>query len=546
MAPTILLEKLSFAYPGRESQILNEISFSADAGEFILLAGPSGAGKSTLLRCLNGLVPHFSGGAISGKVTVAGIDVLAAGPQVMSRHVGFVFQDPEAQMVLDTVEAEIAFGLENLAVPGEELAGRVEDVMVLLDLVRLRHRPLVDLSGGERQRVAIATALVLKPTILALDEPTSQLDPTAAREFLGHIVALQKNLGLTVVLIEQRLERVVQFASRLIYLEDGKITADGPVRDTLELLPENQQPPITRLAQALDWRPVPLTSAEGRRMTPGMPEMPSNHQLPSPAKNGHSRPIRTVLEAHNLQYSYGDQPVLRGIHLTLAEGRATALVGANGSGKSTLLRCLVGLLRPDRGTINLSGKPTSGMSVAAICRQVAYLPQAPDDLLYAETVREELQATLTNHGLKPEYGALDPDELLNELGLGNLAEAYPRDLSVGQRQRVALGAVMITRPKVLLLDEPTRGLDYASKQSLARLWATWREQGMSILLVTHDMELAARVADHVLVLKEGTIDSSGSVADILGTNSLYGSQVARLFPGRGLLTVHDALDKFGD
>jgi energy-coupling factor transport system ATP-binding protein len=464
----------------------------------------------------------------------------------MSRHVGFVFQDPEAQMVLDTVEAEVAFGLENLAVPSEELAGRVEEVLALLDLVRLRQRPLAELSGGERQRVAIATALVLRPTILALDEPTSQLDPSAAREFLGHVVALQKKLGLTVVLIEQRLERVVQFASRLIYLEDGKITADGPIRDTLELLPESQQPPITRLAQALDWRPVPLTSAEGRRLTPGMPQMPPDDHLPSPARNGRSRPIRSILEAHNIHYSYGDQPVVRGISLTLAEGKATALVGANGSGKSTLLRCLVGLLRPDRGTINLNGKPTAGMSVAAICRQVAYLPQAPDDLLYAETVREELQATLTNHGLKPEIGALDPDELLNELGLGNLAEAYPRDLSVGQRQRVALGAVMITRPKVLLLDEPTRGLDYASKQSLARLWASWREQGMSILLVTHDMELAARVADHVLVLKEGSVDSSGSVADILGTNSLYGSQVARLFPGRGLLTVHDALDKFGD
>ena len=546
MIPTILLEELSFTYPGRNTQVLNEISLSAYAGEFILLAGPSGAGKSTLLRCLNGLVPHFSGGAIAGKVTVAGTDVLAAGPQIMSRHVGFVFQDPEAQMVLDTVEAEVAFGLENLAVPSEELAGRVEEVLALLDLVQLRQRPLAELSGGERQRVAIATALVLRPTILALDEPTSQLDPSAAREFLGHVVALQKKLGLTVVLIEQRLERVVQFASRLIYLEDGKITADGPIRDTLELLPESQQPPITRLAQALDWRPVPLTSAEGRRLTPGMPQMPPDDHLPSPARNGRSRPIRSILEAHNIHYSYGDQPVVRGISLTLAEGKATALVGANGSGKSTLLRCLVGLLRPDRGTINLNGKPTAGMSVAAICRQVAYLPQAPDDLLYAETVREELQATLTNHGLKPEIGALDPDELLNELGLGNLAEAYPRDLSVGQRQRVALGAVMITRPKVLLLDEPTRGLDYASKQSLARLWASWREQGMSILLVTHDMELAARVADHVLILKEGSVDSSGSVADILGTNSLYGSQVARLFPGRGLLTVHDALDKFGD
>jgi energy-coupling factor transport system ATP-binding protein len=237
---------------------------------------------------------------------------------------------------------------------------------------------------------------------------------------------------------------------------------------------------------------------------------------------------------------------LRGIEVSLAAGEATALVGANGSGKSTLLKCLVGLLRPDHGDIYLDGKSTAGLSVAEICRQVAYLPQTPDDLLFSETVREELQATLNNHGLNTEESALSPDELLDELGLGNLAEAYPRDLSVGQRQRVALGAVMITWPRLLLLDEPTRGLDYAAKQSLTRLWASWRRQGMGILLVTHDMELAARVADRVLVLKEGRIESSGPVADLLGTGSLYGSQMARIFPGSGVLTVNDALGEFSE
>ena len=546
MSPTVRVEDLSFTYPGGDIRVLDEITFSANEGDFILLAGPSGAGKSTLLRCLNGLVPHFSGGVISGMVEVTGTDVLAAGPQVMSRQVGFVFQDPEAQMVLDTVEAEVAFGLENLAVPSEELARRVEEVLVLLDLIDIRKRPLADLSGGERQRVAIATALVLRPTLLALDEPTSQLDPDAAREILSHIVTLKDKLGLTVILIEQRLERVVRFANRLIYLEDGRLTADGPIRETVKLLPPEQQPPIARLALALDWRPFPLTSAEGRGFAPGLNRKSPDRPRPSPAKNGHGRPGKTILEARSVQYSYGDQTVLRGIDVSLAEGEATALVGANGSGKSTLLKCLVGLLRPDHGEIRFDGKSTAGLSVAEICRQVAYLPQTPDDLLFAETVREELQATLNNHGLNTEDVALSPDELLDELGLGNVAEAYPRDLSVGQRQRVALGAVMITWPRLLLLDEPTRGLDYAAKQSLTRLWASWRRQGMGILLVTHDMELAARVADRVLILKEGQIDASGSVADMLGENSLYGSQMARLFPGSGVLTVKDALDEFGD
>ena len=233
------------------------------AGDFVLVTGASGSGKSTLLRCLNGLVPHFSGGVIGGRVTVNGLDVVARGPHALSRHVGFVLQNPEAQAVLEQVEAEIAFGLENAAVPPAEMRLRLEEVLDLLGLTALRDRPLVSLSGGERQRVAIAAVLALRPQILALDEPTSQLDPQSAEEVLQTLVRLNEDLGLTIVLAEHRLERVLPYADRLVYLEDGRMVVDGPVREAIRQTP--LAPPLVQLGRALGWQPLPLTVKEGRR-----------------------------------------------------------------------------------------------------------------------------------------------------------------------------------------------------------------------------------------------------------------------------------------
>ncbi len=541
MAELVRVNNLSYTYPGASEPILNGITFSIEEGDFLLLTGPSGAGKSTLLRCLNGLVPHFSGGKITGQVEVGGINVLSAGPQVMSRLVGFVFQDPESQMVLDTVEAEIAFGLENLAVPRDELTSLVNDTLDLLDLEDLRHRSLSNLSGGERQRVAIASALVLRPKLLVLDEPTSQLDPDAAREVLTHITRIRERLGLTVVLVEQRLERITRFASSLMYMEEGQVRAIGPIRETIERIPPEQQPPLTRLAEALHWQPTPLTSAEGRELAPIVSHRTSDRPSVSPGQNGAGDDKQAILDARGIDFSYGTREVLSGVDISLAAGEATALIGANGSGKSTLLKCLVGLLRPSTGVISLDGESIAHKAVAQICRQVAYLPQAPDDLLFSETVYQELEATLKNHDLQGENDQFDIATLLDELGLDSFKDAYPRDLSVGQRQRVALGAIMITRPRLLLLDEPTRGLDYAAKQSLTRLWSKWQEEGMGILLVTHDMELVARVANRVLLLEGGKVSESGPVSMMLGRSNLYTSQVARLVPESGFLTVHDAL-----
>lgn len=529
----IHLNHLTYTYPDSPHAALTGVTLHVAEGEFVLVAGPSGAGKSTLLRCFNGLVPHFTGGRLSGSITVAGHDPVAEGPQVLCRLVGFVFQDPEAQFVVDRVEDEVAFALENAAIPPAEMRVRVEEALGLLDLVPLRDRPLETLSGGEKQRVAIAAALALRPRILVLDEPTSQLDPQSAEQVLQSLVRLNRDLGLTVILAEHRLERVLPHVHRLVYLPGpDKPVLSGPPRHVLRQI--DLTPPLVTLAKALDWQPLPLTIEEGRTFaaksqTPIFHLQSSISNLPSP-----------ILQVEGVSFAYDGVSALREVNLMVRAGELVALMGRNGSGKTTLLKCIVGLLRPRQGEITLAGESLIGQKTADVCRSVGYLPQMPDDLLFADTVADELAVTLRNHGLLDDP-PITPADLLARLGLSSLAAHYPRDLSVGQRQRVALGAVTVTRPRLLLLDEPTRGMDYAAKRELVRLLREWQAEGAGVLLVTHDVELVVQAAGRVVVLDQGAVSAAGPPAEVLTAASLFAPQMARLFPGAGWLTVEDAL-----
>ncbi|HMT22109.1 MAG TPA: ATP-binding cassette domain-containing protein, partial [Promineifilum sp.] len=393
----------------------------------MLVAGPSGSGKSTLLRCLNGLVPHFTGGVLAGEGSVYGHDIVRAGPRLLSRVVGFVAQDPESQSVLDHVEREVAFALEQAAIPPAEMRVRVEESLASLDLTPLRNRALQTLSGGERQRLAIAAVLALRPHVLVLDEPTSQLDPQSAEDVLRALVRLNEDLGLTIVLAEHRLDRILRYADRLTYLEAGRIVADGPVRETLAHV--NVGPPLVQLGRALNWQPLPLTVKEGKTFVASMDEVVSSSRRDDEAR----KPGVPLLNVEGVRFAYNGRQTLRGVDVSVREGEVVALVGRNGAGKSTLLKCIVGLLRAQSGDIRVLGRDVVGRDVADICRDIGYLPQNPDDLLFAETVTEELQTTLGNHRLTATPDAIDV--LLHRLGLGAFGEAYPRDLSVGQRQR---------------------------------------------------------------------------------------------------------------
>ena len=542
----ITLEHVTFHYPDRAKPALCDLTLQVDAGEFVLLVGPSGAGKSTLLRLINGLAPHFTGGRLTGRLQVHGLDPVQATPTIMAQHVGFVFQDPEAQFVMDRVEDEIAFALEDAAFPPQAMRVRVEETLDLLDLAGLRNRALSTLSGGERQRVALGAALALRPAILVLDEPTSQLDPQSAEDVMMALTRLNSDLGLTIVLAEHRLERVLPFVDRLLYLgEEGATLLSGPPRTLLRQI--DLGPPLVQVGKVLGWEPLPLTVKEGlhfsRKMVVHSPKSTDDRPSSPAAPNSFAqRSDKPSVQVTDLALTYGAQPVLQAVNLAVAAGEIVVVMGRNGAGKSTLLKSLVGLVRPQRGAVYIQGRAIAGRDIADICQAVGYLPQDPNALLFADSVRAELQITLRNHKLlgKPHVEEFS-ETLLRDLGLLAKAEHYPRDLSVGERQRTALAAILVTQPAILLLDEPTRGLDYLAKATLTGLLRAMAHRDKAILLVTHDVELAAALADRVVIMSQGEVIADGAPNAVLATSPLFASQVARLFPGTGWRTAADVL-----
>jgi energy-coupling factor transport system ATP-binding protein len=495
-----------YSYPDAEPA-LDDVTFEVQPGQVLLLVGSSGSGKSTLLRSVNGLVPHATGGRFEGVVVVDGRSTRDALPRDLADVVGFVHQEPEAQFVVDRVEGDIAFVLENLAVDPTAMRRRVEEVLDALGIAHLRHRSPATLSGGERQRCAVAGALAAGPSVLVLDEPTSTLDPQGAEDVLGAVSRLNADLGTTVLLAEHRLERAAPIADRAVLLAGGRVLADGPPREVLAGYPG--APPVTRLGHLLGWVPPPLTVREAQTHARREP-FETAWTL---ATNDRPAPGPTLLRTQGLAIAHGSAPVLSGVDLDIRAGETWALLGRNGSGKTTLLRALAGLHRTQRGTRQVSGS-------------VAYVPQDPDALLFADTVRKELENTLRLTG-QTDSDAIDA--WLERLGLAAMAERHPRSLSVGEKQRVAVAAIAVGGADVLLLDEPTRGIDAASRAALVQAVAEHTCGGGAVVIATHDVDLAAEVAHQAIVLGDGEIVGMGEARELL-SGSLFAPQVLRTMP----------------
>ncbi|MFF0714987.1 ABC transporter ATP-binding protein [Streptomyces bauhiniae] len=542
----IRFEDVAVTYDGAAEPTVRGVDFEVPEGELVLLVGPSGVGKSTILNAVSGLVPHFTGGTLRGRVTVAGRDTRTHKPRELADVVGTVGQDPLAHFVTDTVEDELAYGMESLGLAPEVMRRRVEETLDLLGLADLRDRSIGTLSGGQRQRVAIGSVLTPHPRVLVLDEPTSALDPAAAEEVLAVLQRLVHDLGTTVLMAEHRLERVVQYADQVVLLPaPGAPPVLGAPADMMAVSPVI--PPVVELGRLAGWSPLPLTIRDARRKAGPLreslagaerqsPALPTVTAVPSRRRFRRAEPAEPqVAEVRDLAVRRGRVDALRGVDLTVGPGETVALMGRNGAGKSTLLGSLVGLVAPTSGSVQVGGAAPHRLKPAELVRRVGLVPQEPRDLLYADTVGAECVAADKDADAAP--GTCRA--LVSELLPGITDATHPRDLSEGQRLALALAVVLTARPPLLLLDEPTRGLDYAAKARLVAVLRGLAAEGHALVLATHDVELAAEIAHRVVLLADGEVIADGATADIVVSSPSFAPQVTKILAPQPWLTVSE-------
>ncbi|MFF2961017.1 ABC transporter ATP-binding protein [Streptomyces sp. NPDC057963] len=651
----IRFEHVSVQYEGTGRPTLSGVDLTVPEGELVLLVGPSGVGKSTLLGAVSGLVPHFTGGTLRGRVTVDGRDTRTHKPRELADLVGTVGQDPLSHFVTDTVEDELAYGMESLGLAPDVMRRRVEETLDLLGLAGLRDRPIATLSGGQQQRVAIGSVLTPHPKVLVLDEPTSALDPAAAEEVLAVLQRLVHDLGTTVLMAEHRLERVVQYADQVVLLPSpGAAPVMGAPADVMAVSPVH--PPVVALGRLAGWEPLPLSVRDARRRASDLRERLARTQPPGPSPRAGGPGVRTtgtagagaagaagavgaagaagaidevgavgaartagatgatgatgtanatgaadaaraidgtdgvdaartaggargavpplpaapaarrgvlarllgrgapvaaavpeaVVDAparvERLGVRRGRVEALRRVTLAVAAGETVALMGRNGAGKSTLLATLVGMVEPTTGTVLVGGRVPHRTQPREMVRRVGLVPQEPRDLLYADTVAAECAAADADAGA----AAGSCRALVSELLPGVPDDTHPRDLSEGQRLALALAVVLTARPPLLLLDEPTRGLDYAAKARLVGVLRGLAAQGHAIVLATHDVELAAELAHRVVILADGETVADGETRQVVVSSPSFAPQTAKILAPQEWLTVAQVRGALGD
>ena len=527
----IKFSHVSLIYPNSTTTVLEDLNLTIDEGELVLVIGPTGSGKSSLLRLINGLVPHHTGGILAGDVSVDGISTQLTKPGGMAHLIGIVGQNPANGFVADTVEEELAFGMEVLNLSSDVMRKRVEEVLDLLSLAPLRDRSIATLSGGEQQRVAIGAALVTHPKVLVLDEPTSALDPIAAEEVLSILHRLVHDLGLTVVIAEHKLERVIQFADRIVHINGDGVANVGTPEEILMQSPI--APPIVHLAKALGLKEIGLTVREMRRMTS---DFRNDQAVVNRVESKEQSDV--VISFEKVKVSYGDKAALKAVSSKIHNGEIVAVMGRNGAGKSSLLKILAGVNKPDAGVVHIKKQEPFELHGKNRRETIGFIPQEPSDLLYGQSVKSECQQADSDN----EVEAGTTYAVLQQLVPGISEGTHPRDLSEGQRLGLALSVVLSSNPSVLILDEPTRGLDYEAKNQLTRILITFASAfGNAVVLATHDVELVAELATRVIFIADGDIVADGSTLDVLLSSPAFAPQVAKVMSPQPWLSVKDVV-----
>lgn len=537
----IEIKNLDYYYPREKIQTLRDVNFSVEQGDFVLITGKSGSGKSTLAKCITGSVPDFYGGTIGGTVHINGIDIKNISQKERAKEITMVFQDPERQLTMNKVHREIAFGLENIGTSEGEIKRRVFESLQFTNILNFAYRDIVSLSGGEKQKVAITAALSYMPKCIILDEPTSQLDPSAADEVCSIIKKINTELGITIIVIEQKIDRWFDLSDKISVMEDGEVIFYGEKNSYYNSLDERLLdflPTYLKFAKTLNIKQMPLNIKQMRINI-------DKFKFKNPIDKSKNKDIgETIIEVKHLCCSYDNYEVVKNLNISVKQGDFLAILGANGAGKSTFMKAIMGI-KEYSGSIKIFKKEVSKAKLSNLAGTVGYVSQNPNDYLTKDTVYEELKFTLDNYDIK-NYAVID--EILNEFQIYDLKDKNPRDLSGGQKQRVAIASIMVLRPKILMLDEPTRGLDIKTKQNFGNMLKCINNTDTTILLITHDIDFAGEFCNRFMLMFNGEKVCQGNCEEVLGNGMFYTTTINKLIRNseKNIFTLKQAQELFID
>ncbi|MEM4093013.1 MAG: energy-coupling factor transporter ATPase [Conexivisphaerales archaeon] len=556
MSEIIKFENVSWKYLERVDKTLNNISFSINKGEFVVLAGPNDAGKTSMLMCMNGIIPNTLRGVMDGKVVIDGLDTREADFATLAKKVGYVFSDPESQFLTMTVEEEIAYSMENAGLSISEIHDRINWAMQMVDLpLEFLNKAPYELSGGQKQRVAIASVIAMRPPILVLDEPTSQIDPIGKAEVLDVISNIKRGYDMTVIIAEHRFDKLMKLADRILLIEKGVITRDLPPAkffdNPRELLNHGIYPPEFNMIESyfmdrgLLKGPISLSLEEFlQKLDKALPNIKAS-DIPAPkTRPSYEDPSRKIIEMNKVEFTYPDgTQALEEVDLSINSGEFLALIGQNGSGKTTIAKLMAGILKPTKGKVIIDGNDVTGERIGKIASKVGYIFQNPDHQLFEQTINQEISYGPKNLGINPEEIARRVRTSMEITGIPpNYLEENPFVLSKGWRQKVAISSILAMDPNVIIVDEPTTGQDFPQAEAILEFLSRLNRAGHTIIVITHDMTFVAKFCRRAIVVSKGKIVQDGSVADVFNATDVL--EATNIKPNDTVL-IGKKLQQFG-